>query len=103
MNLKNLLPIFFFCLSIQAFGQMLGKQSYVTGFSSPVDIANAGDGSNRLFIVEKGGKIKIILPNKTVLPTAFLNITPKIGIPMVKEVYWDLLFTQILKKMVSYL
>ncbi|HOY12740.1 MAG TPA: PQQ-dependent sugar dehydrogenase [Saprospiraceae bacterium] len=79
MNLKNLLPIFFFCLSIQVFGQTLGKQSYVTGFSSPVDIANAGDGSNRLFIVEKTGRIKIILPNKTVLSTPFLNISHKIN------------------------
>ena len=31
-----------------------------SGFSSSVDISNAGDGSNRLFIVEKGGTIKII-------------------------------------------
>lgn len=30
-----------------------------TGFNAPVDVVNAGDGSNRLFIVEQAGKIKV--------------------------------------------
>ena len=30
-----------------------------TGLSVPVDIVNAGDGSNRLFIVEQGGTVKV--------------------------------------------
>lgn len=43
--------------------------------SSPVDLANAGDQSNRLFIVQKGGIIRIF--NGTILlPTPFLDITP---------------------------
>ncbi|MBC7536709.1 MAG: PQQ-dependent sugar dehydrogenase [Ferruginibacter sp.] len=36
--------------------------SYLTefsGLSSPVDIVNAGDGSNRLFVVEQGGTIRV--------------------------------------------
>ncbi|MEO6723300.1 MAG: PQQ-dependent sugar dehydrogenase [Ferruginibacter sp.] len=36
--------------------------SYVTAFgglNAPVDIVNAGDGSNRLFVVEQGGTIKV--------------------------------------------
>ena len=41
--------------------------------SSPVAIRNARDGSNRLFIVEKGGVIKI-LKNGSVLPTPFLTV-----------------------------
>ncbi len=51
--------------------------SVATGFSSPVSIANANDGSNRLFIVERGGQIKIInhIPTGTVLPLPFLNIS----------------------------
>ena len=34
-------------------------ESPITGFSSPVDLVNAGDGSNRLFIVEQGGTIRV--------------------------------------------
>lgn len=44
-----------------------------SGFEAPVQIVNAGDGSHRLFIVEKMGTIKII--NKgVVLQMPFLNI-----------------------------
>ncbi|MEM1181611.1 MAG: PQQ-dependent sugar dehydrogenase [Acidobacteriota bacterium] len=46
----------------------------VGGLSQPVAIRNAGDGSNRLFIVEQGGLIKI-LQNGSVLPTPFLDLT----------------------------
>ncbi|NJP11113.1 MAG: hypothetical protein HC866_17920 [Leptolyngbyaceae cyanobacterium RU_5_1] len=46
----------------------------VSGFSSPVHIANAGDGSNRLFVVEQAGRIRII-QDGIVLPTPFLDIT----------------------------
>ncbi|MBK5275970.1 MAG: PQQ-dependent sugar dehydrogenase [Desulfuromonadales bacterium] len=44
------------------------------GFSQPVAITNAGDGSNRLFVVEQGGTVKI-MRNGVVAPAAFLNIT----------------------------
>ncbi len=47
-----------------------------TSFTSPVDIANAGD--DRLFIVEQAGVIKII-ENGVVLPTPFLDIDSKIS------------------------
>jgi hypothetical protein len=53
--------------------------SIATNFNRPVDIANAGDGSNRLFIVEKPGIIKIIdLSSNTVLSSAFLNIESRV-------------------------
>lgn len=42
------------------------------GFTSPVDIANAGD--DRLFIVERPGVIRIIDPNGDMMPTPFLDI-----------------------------
>ncbi len=48
---------------------------YKEGFSIPVDIAHAGD--KRLFIVEKGGLIKIIDENDNILPTPFLDITDR--------------------------
>ncbi len=48
------------------------------GLKSPLFVTNAGDGSGRLFIVEKGGKIKI-LSGGSVLPTPFLDIHAKVS------------------------
>ena len=46
------------------------------GLNRPVAIANAGDGSNRLFIVEQSGIIRIYdLATETLLGTPFLNIS----------------------------
>ena len=50
----------------------------VTGLDLPLDIQNAGDGSGRVFVVEKPGRILILL-NDQLLPTPFLNITNKVG------------------------
>jgi glucose/arabinose dehydrogenase len=44
-----------------------------SGLNLPVDIANAGDGSNRLFIVEQDGLIKIY-NGTSLLPTPFLDL-----------------------------
>lgn len=43
--------------------------------STPVAVRNADDGSNRLFIVELDGLIKIYQPGTGLLPTPYLNIT----------------------------
>ncbi|HKY03817.1 MAG TPA: PQQ-dependent sugar dehydrogenase, partial [Blastocatellia bacterium] len=48
-----------------------------TGLSSPVFVTNAGDGSNRLFIVEQGGIIKSIRPGSSA-QTVFLDITTRV-------------------------
>jgi len=49
--------------------------SYATGFAEPVDITNANDGTNRLFIVEKTGTIRIFDQDTgTVLPNDYLDI-----------------------------
>src|SRR5262245_18410118 len=52
-------------------------QRVVSGLSSPVFVTNAHDRSNRLFILEQGGIIKVLQPGGTT-PTVFLNITSKV-------------------------
>jgi glucose/arabinose dehydrogenase len=44
-----------------------------TGLTAPVFVTNAGDGSNRLFIVQQTGQIRIF-KNGSLLSTPFLNI-----------------------------
>jgi len=48
-----------------------------TGFAAPVYIASAGDGSGRLFVVEQGGTIRILV-NGTALPVPLLDITSRV-------------------------
>jgi glucose/arabinose dehydrogenase len=45
-----------------------------TGFTAPVLLTNAGDGSHRLFVVEQGGTIRVIAGGQ-VLPAPFLDIS----------------------------
>ncbi|HTG18022.1 MAG TPA: PQQ-dependent sugar dehydrogenase, partial [Blastocatellia bacterium] len=49
----------------------------LSGLSSPVFVTNARDGSNRLFIVEQSGRIKVLQPGASA-PTVFLDIATKI-------------------------
>lgn len=46
--------------------------------STPLAVRNAGDGSNRLFIVERDGTILIYQPGVGLLGAPFLNITTKV-------------------------
>ncbi len=49
----------------------------LSGLELPVDIQNAGDGSGRLFIVEKRGRI-LILKDNQLMPAPFLDIVGKV-------------------------
>ena len=49
-----------------------------TGLDDPVDIANAADGTGRLFIVEKVGRIRV-LQDGELSSAPFLDITDRVG------------------------
>ena len=49
----------------------------VSGLTRPVFITNAHDGSNRLFIVEQTGSIKVLQPGSST-PSVFLDISSKV-------------------------
>ena len=53
-------------------------QKVAGGFRSPVYVTSAHDGSGRLFVVEQGGKIKIIKSGK-VYATPFLDISSQVS------------------------
>jgi glucose/arabinose dehydrogenase len=58
--------------------QQIQLNTVVTGLASPVFVSNAGDGLNRLFIVERAGIIKVLQPGDTT-PTIFLDIVSKVA------------------------
>lgn len=49
-------------------------QPFMSGFNTPVFMTSARDGTNRLFVVEQGGIIRVIQPG-TRTSTVFLDIT----------------------------
>ena len=52
-------------------------QSVASGLSAPIDLVSAHDGTNRLFIVEQTGKIRI-LKNGSLVSTPFLDVSGRI-------------------------
>lgn len=65
-----------FCSAV--FGQTINLQSFATGFTEPVEIAHPNN-DERLFVVEQGGKIKIVNPNGTTNATPFLDLSALIS------------------------
>ena len=55
----------------------IALQQLPFGFTQPLYLTHAGDGSGRRFVVEKGGTIRIVKGDQ-VLPTPFLNISSKV-------------------------
>ena len=60
----------------------LTLQPFVSGLSSPAEIAHANDSSGRLFVVELGGRIRVIR-NGQVLTTPFLDLSSASGGPVI--------------------
>ena len=70
---KLTLTLLLISITLVSFSQTVEVELFKDGFSSPVDIQNAGD--SRLFIVEQGGRIKILNDDATTNPTPFLDIS----------------------------
>ncbi len=45
------------------------------GFADPTNVANANDGTGRLFVTERVGRIRVVLKNGTVQKEPFLDLT----------------------------
>ena len=67
------LTIFVYVLSsLQIYGQsntVIFNPVINTNLSSPIHISNAGDGTNRVFVAEKGGRIKVFDKNYLLIDT----------------------------------
>jgi glucose/arabinose dehydrogenase len=48
------------------------------GFVRPIGIYHASPADGRLFIIEQAGRIRIVQPNGTLLPAAFLDLTDRV-------------------------
>tara|TARA_R110002020_G_scaffold137556_3_gene306891 strand:- start:1425 stop:2795 length:1371 start_codon:yes stop_codon:yes gene_type:complete len=70
-NLLRFIPFLLFSFLLNA--QDISIEFFKGGFDSPLSLQHAGD--DRLFIVEKGGKIKIVQADGTVNTTPFLDIS----------------------------
>jgi glucose/arabinose dehydrogenase len=76
--MKFLKVFFLLLLMIQSVSAEIGLRKIVDNLDSPLYMADPNDGSGRFFIVEKGGKIKI-LKSGNVLSTPFLDISSKVS------------------------
>jgi glucose/arabinose dehydrogenase len=56
----------------------LAFKTLASGFASPLGLEMPNDGSNRFFVVEQGGIIKILHLDGTVAAQSFLDITAKV-------------------------
>jgi len=52
---------------------------FKSGFTKPVFLTSARDGSGRLFVVEQGGKIKVIAADGTVLSQPLIDLSARVS------------------------
>lgn len=74
---KSISFVFFLIIPFCLFAQDIELESFASGFALPVDIVS--DGSDRLYIVEKAGVIKIVEADGTVRSEPFLDITDRVN------------------------
>ncbi len=56
----------------------LELERIVEGLASPIGIANAGDGSGRLFVLEQIGRVRAVEPNGRLRPEPFIDISNRV-------------------------
>ena len=56
----------------------LGLKQVATGFSNPLEVTNAADGSGRLFVLQQGGQVRIVKAG-VVQPKPFLDVSGSIS------------------------
>lgn len=93
------LVIVWFCLVPESHAQ-ISLETYVAGISQPTDIASAHDGSKRLFIVERNGRIRLVNAQGTLVNDPFLDITAKVDDSGGEEGLLGLVFHRITRQMV---
>lgn len=80
ITIRYLLMAYLLTCQLTSMGQDIVLIPYANNFVKPVDISHAGiAGDLRLFITEKDGRIKIVLPDKSVLPVPFLDIDSRVN------------------------
>ncbi len=80
-QIKLRITLLFFLFLTNSFAQYQLTDAFpgLSGFSSPVDFQNAGDCTNRIFVVEQAGIIRVFGNNPVVTSTkTFLNITDRV-------------------------
>jgi hypothetical protein len=65
------------CLTVPLLAAIQLVPVVPSGLSNPLFVGHAGDGTNRLFIVERAGIIKVLQPGSST-PTVFLDIRSRI-------------------------
>ncbi len=66
-------------IGVDAKAISLGLRVVAGGLAAPLFVTSAGDGSGRLFVVEQGGRIRVIGPDGRLQPAAFLDISGRIS------------------------
>ncbi len=72
--MKKLLSLSLLVALQFGFSQTIAIQSFATGFSTAVEIAHPANDA-RLFVVQKGGLIRILNANGTINATPFINLS----------------------------
>ena len=78
--MKWIYPLLIACVNVCSAQIDLDYELVQSGFTRPISMAHAGDGSNRFFVVEQAGIIKIIddLNSGNTLSTPFLDVTDSV-------------------------